>query len=433
MSNRKSSTTESGAPVPDDQNVQTAGPGDPVFFEDHPVTGKRSRLNRERSTKWAGVGDPQGALGKLAELIRRNRELVLSRWRQEVRALPSAQDLDTPTLNDHIPALIEELAAALDAKSDETIAEAVRGGSPPEHGVQRLEDGFDVVEVVAEYNILRGCVHDLAEANGLSLAGKAFHILNRVLDGAIGLAVKAYGTQRALDIQNRRDEYLAFVAHDLRTPLQAISLAASVVERALPAQSGNADGAHMIKSLHRNVRRLEALVGKVLEENKNPEAEGDLKLERRSFDLWPLVEALVQDIHPIAGTASTRLINMVPDDLVVFADASLLKRIFQNLIGNAIAYTPRGEVRIGAQERETDGTIECWVSDTGAGIPSDLRDKVFEKGEGDPEKDGSTGLGLAIVKTFVEAHQGTVQLESEEGHGTTIRFTLPSRTRIDQT
>ena len=89
-------------------------------------------------------------------------------------------------------------------------------------------------------------------------------------------------------------------------------------------------------------------------------------------------------------------------------------------------YAPRGEVRIGARERKADGTIECWVSDNGSGIPSDRLAKVFEKGEGDPDKDESTGLGLAIVKTFVEAHAGAVHAESEKGQGTTIRFTLPA-------
>ena len=379
---------------------------DADLFQDHPVTGKRSLLNRERRP-----------LGTLAMLIHRNRDELLARWRREVTALPSAQHLDQPTLNDHIPSLIEELATAFDRKSDETIAEAVRDWSPPAHGVQRLKDGFDIEEVVAEYNILRGCVHDLAEANGLGLDGQTFHILNRLLDGAIGLAVKAYATQRALDIQARREEYLAFVAHDLRTPLQAISLAANVIERG--------DNTPMIKSLHRNVQRLEALVGKVLDENSNLQTDADVKLERRALDLWPLVEGVMQGIHPIAGTASTRITNEVPDDLVVFADAGLLRRVFQNLIANAIVYTPRGEVRIGAQEHAKDSAVECWVSDTGTGIPADLLDKVFAKGAGDPEKEGSTGLGLAIVKTFVEAHEGTVRVESEEGHGTTIRFTLP--------
>ena len=77
---------------------------------------------------------------------------------------------------------------------------------------------------------------------------------------------------------------------------------------------------------------------------------------------------------------------MVPEDLVAFADASLLRRVFQNLIANAIMYTPRGEVRIGAEPGAADGAVECWVSDDGAGIPPELLDTVFEKGAGDPRK-----------------------------------------------
>lgn len=370
---------------------------------------------------------PGDELQTLAKLIRRDSEQLLTRWRALVREVPSAKHLDVPTLNDHLPALLVELADALESSSDETIAEALRDGSPLAHGIQRVQDGYDIVEVVAEYNILRGCVHDLAEANGFSLQGRAFHILNRVLDGAIGFAVESFATERALDVRRRREEYLAFVAHDLRTPLNAMALATRVLDQTMQAVSGAADTARMIKSLHRNVRHLETLVAKVLEENTNLETEIGIKLERRSFDLWPLVEALVHDIHPVAGTGSTQLINMVPDDLEVYADASLLRRVFQNLIANAIVYTPRGEVRIGAAPGAAEGAIDYWVSDTGAGIPPELLEMVFEKGTGDPEKDGSTGLGLAIVKTFIEAHGGTIQAQSELGAGTTVRFTLPAR------
>ena len=372
---------------------------------------------------------PLHELKALAKLIRRDRDQLLTRWRQLVRELPSAKHLDVPTLNDHLPTLLEELAEALDSGSDETIAEALRDGSPEDHGLQRVQDGFDIVEVVAEYNILRGCVHDLAQANGFSLQGQAFHILNRVLDGAIGYAVESFATERALEVRHRREEYLSFVAHDLRTPLNAMSLAARVLDLTIQAAGGDAESMRMVKSLHRNVRHLETLVAKVLEENTNLETEIGIKLERRSFDLWPFVEALVHDIHPVAGTGSTQLINMVPEDLVVFADASLLRRIFQNLIANAIAYTPRGEVRIGAEPGAAEGAVDCWVSDNGAGIPPELLDNVFEKGAGDPEKDGSTGLGLAIVKTFLEAHGGTAHAESELGCGTTVRFTLPAHSR----
>src|SRR4029077_18067178 len=114
--------------------------------------------------------------------------------------------------------------------SEQTIPEAILEAGPPAHGLQRLENGFDIEEVVAEYNILRGCIHDLADVNGLNLQGKPFHIINRVFDHAIGAALQTYATQRALEVQRRREEYLAFVAHDLRTPLNAISLATKVLE-----------------------------------------------------------------------------------------------------------------------------------------------------------------------------------------------------------
>ena len=369
-------------------------------------------------------------LAELEAVLRSERDALLSEWRQQIRKLPSARHLDTPALNDHVPVLLDELEAALQSISDKTIPEALLEGSPPVHGLQRHLDGYDIVEVVAEYNILRGCIQDLAERHGLVLHGKAFHILNRVFDEAIGLAVQTFATGQALEIQRRRDEYLAFVAHDLRTPLSAIALAGRVLELGYREETHGGEIAHMLKILRRNVQHLEALVEGVLKESEHVQTESGVKLERREFDLWPMVEFLIHDLHPIAGTASTQLINRVPDELTVFADSNLLKRVIQNLIANAIKHTPRGEVLIGAKEIGDGGAIECWVSDNGAGIPADRLEVVFEKFESDLERDDGTGLGLAIVKTFVEAHGGTVTVDSKEGVGSTFRFTLPGRTGL---
>lgn len=370
-----------------------------------------------------------GDLDKLAALIEQERDALLAQWRAQVRELPSAKHLDIPTLNDHVPLLLDELVAAFRLVSDQTIPEALLEGSPPIHGLQRHLDGFDIVEVVAEYNILRGCIHDLAQANHLSLHGRPFHILNRVLDEAIGLAVQTFAIQQALEVQRRREEYLALVAHDLRTPLNAISLAARVLELALKERGAGGETPQMLKTLHRNVQHLESLVEKVLKESAHIQTEAGVKLERRELDLWPLVEGLIHDLHPVAGTASTRLLNTIPDELIAYADASLLRRVFQNLVANAIRYTPRGEIVIGALETGTDGGVECWVSDDGTGIPRDRLEIIFDKMETDPEREGGTGLGLTIVKTFVEAHGGTVTVESIEGAGSTFRFTLPGRAK----
>jgi signal transduction histidine kinase len=365
-------------------------------------------------------------LHQLATAVVEQRTSLLAGWRRQVRELPSARNLDIPTLNDHIPLLLEELADAFRKSADETIAETLLEGSPPQHGVQRLQDGFDIEEVVAEYNILRGCIHDLADNQGLSLQGRPFHIMNRVFDEAIGLAVQTYATQRALDVRQRREDYLAFVAHDLRTPLNAIALAASVLEVTLHERNESHETALMLKTLHRNVRHLETLVDTVLKENINLETEAGMKLACRKLDLWPLVELLIHDLHPIAGTASTLLVNQVPDELMIYADAALLRRIFQNLIANAIQYTPRGRVVIGAQD-VGGGSIECYVSDDGEGVSPDRLATIFEKLETDSAADGALGLGLTIVKTFVEAHGGKVDVISAQGMGSTFTFTLPGK------
>jgi signal transduction histidine kinase len=181
----------------------------------------------------------------------------------------------------------------------------------------------------------------------------------------------------------------------------------------------------MLKALHRNVQHLTTLVDRILKENAHVRTESGVKLERRWLDLWPLVEALIHDLHPVAGTSSTQLLNKVPEDLTAYADASLLRRIFQNLIANAITFTPRGEVEIGAREQHGDG-VECWVRDNGSGIPAERLQSVFDKHETTTPDDAGAGLGLAIVKTFVEAHGGSVSAESAEGVGSTFRFFLPA-------
>src|SRR3954468_6998273 len=107
-------------------------------------------------------------LEQLATLVQHERKALLSRWRNQVRQLPSARRLDVPTLNDHIPGLLDELAAALRSHSDRTIPEALAEASSPAHGLQRVQDAFDIEEVVAEYNILRGCIHDVADENAVN-------------------------------------------------------------------------------------------------------------------------------------------------------------------------------------------------------------------------------------------------------------------------
>jgi len=362
-------------------------------------------------------------LEKLADALLKEAGPIMARWREQVRRLESARHLDLPTLNDHIPVWLSEVAGALRALALETDDDGENPAVPLAHGKQRFEDGFDIEEVVAEYNILRDCVHEVAERHEVELRGRARRIVNRVFDDAIAAAVKAFAEGQLREVQRRRAEHLAFVAHDLRTPLSAIAFATRILEQRMPAAGGDLETVRLLKILGRNSKQLDALVSNVLKENTQLLTEMGVHVERRTFDLWPVVETLLQDMEPAASKGGTRLVNRVPDDLDVRADAALIRRIFQNLIANAIRYAPGGEVAVGASPG-SDGVVQCWVTDNGAGIPADRIEKVFDVLETDPEHDG-TGLGLAIVKTFVEAHGGTVTVQSVEGQGSTFLFTLP--------
>ena len=365
---------------------------------------------------------------RLADILDQEKEALLTLWRQQVRELPAAKDQSDPTLNDHVPHLLEDLIGALRADSSETIPEALESKTGAIHGLQRLAENYDIEEVVAEYNILRGCIHDLATRSEIDLQGAPFHILNRVLDSSIGLAVKTYATEQALRVKKQRDEHLSFIVHDLRTPLNAIAMAGKLLEkRTRSGAQGSEDFLSILVLLQANVATLTALVAQILEENVALMTEADTKVEHRLFGLWGLLEGVIQDLSPTKETGKCELVNLVPYDVSVYGDAGLLSRVFRNLIANAIKYTPEGSIEVGAVRCGDDGAVECWVKDTGLGIPEPRLANIFEKLETDPTRDDGIGLGLAIVAKFIKAHEGKVSVESEEGVGSTFRIFLPGK------
>src|SRR5215813_404219 len=197
---------------------------------------------------------------RLSTLIKDRRDELLGRWRQQVRQLPAAANLDTPSINDQVPELLVRLAGSLNRADESPETNAISA----EHGLLRWQAGFDVTEVVAEYNILRQCVQHAAEQDGITLTGKSLHIINNVFDDAIGKAVKAFETMMTIELQHRHDEHLAFVLHDLRTPLEALSLATTLLERSLSDDKRNSAINSALSVLRGNINRLTQRVRHVL-------------------------------------------------------------------------------------------------------------------------------------------------------------------------
>jgi signal transduction histidine kinase len=358
----------------------------------------------------------------LASLIRERRDDVLAKWRRQVRQLPGAANLDTPTINDQVPDLLDSLIAALKSEIETQETNAISA----EHGLLRWQAGFDVTEVVAEYNILRQCLQDEAEDNGLILSGKPLLIVNNIFDDAIGKAVKAFETMMTIELQHRHDEHLAFLLHDLRTPLEALSLATTLLERSLPEDMRSSGINSALSVLRGNINRLTARVRHVLST-----ASGfgrSFQTEFVMLNLHAQAEKVVRDLAPLATSSETDVQNEIDPQLEVYSDEILLAQILQNLLSNALKFTSKGVIEIGARKINEAQAVECWVRDSGQGIPAETIDKVFERFETSPEPGQSgMGLGLAIVKELVELHKGEIRVESEVGKGSTFTFVLPAQ------
>src|SRR5262249_22023092 len=157
--------------------------------------------------------------------------------------------------------------------------------------------------------------------------------------------------ERSLDMQKQREEHLAFVMHDLRTPISAMETAGEILDSSLPSEVKTQRIQNMFALMRRNSDRVNALLKMAIQEQYNIAAGtiAELKAEPREFDLWPLAESLISDFRHLSEHKPITLVNAVSTDLVVFADAVLLNQVFQNLLSNAVKYTETGQIVIGAE------------------------------------------------------------------------------------
>jgi signal transduction histidine kinase len=354
---------------------------------------------------------------RIAELVENETPSVIDAWKQEIAKVTKAKNLDEAALVNSMADFLQELAETLRSGTGEHIEEHRFYQAPIKHGTQRVQVGFDIEEVITEYNILRDVLQNKAEAAGLNLTGEVGHLINDVLDAAMRLSVRAYVGERDAEMTRLRQERLSFMMHDLKTPLSAIVAAAAILEANLPPKPhGNIDISRIIR---RNAERMNALLMRVVREEKYLATEP--LIERRSVRMSPIVDSVVADMKPLSERVQTEVRSGIDPHLMVNADPVLLAEVFQNLVSNAIQFTHCGYVSIGAEDK--GDTIECWVEDSGKGIDPDRVEKIFDKFETDYVE--GHGLGLAIVKKLVEAHGGQVSVESEPGKGSRFCFTIP--------
>jgi PAS domain S-box-containing protein len=243
--------------------------------------------------------------------------------------------------------------------------------------------------------------------------------------GRAAQLARALEQQRELDRLQR--EFIQNVSHELRTPLGIVRGYAELLE------SGDLGELQLeqrepINIIARRSRMLSKLVDDIM-------AALELKVrevQKESVDLAHLARQAVTDLQVAASRAGLTLSAEIAQDLpLVPGDPIALRRVLDNLVGNALKFTPPGgKVTVWLQQNEDK--VELQVSDTGVGIPSDHLGRIFDRfyqvDGSATRRFGGVGLGLALVKEIVEAHGGQVTVASQVGKGTTFTVLLPTHT-----
>ena len=234
------------------------------------------------------------------------------------------------------------------------------------------------------------------------------------------------------ELERQRADFYAMVTHDLKSPLTSIL---GYTDLILSGQAGKFDAAigEMIEGVNKSGGRLLKIVDDFLALSKMESGE---KFQSSPCNIRALLVEAAKDFEVMASQRRVNFKIEVPEGLpVVSMERRSMQRAVANLLQNAVNYTPSGgnvTLRAGLRTMPGGESVEIAVADTGPGIPAGERSRIFERYYRSPRTSGirGSGLGLAIVKAVAEAHGGSVELESEEGRGSTFRLMLPVKKLI---
>lgn len=244
-------------------------------------------------------------------------------------------------------------------------------------------------------------------------------------DGAILIA---RDVTREEDLERRRQELVSAFVHDLRSPLNAVRLAARTLSRRADALDER--GRRQLDVIRSSVDRLATLVDSVLEAARLER--GVVPLVPQDTSLSTLVREVVENLRPVSEERELELTVVAPEPVLLRADTARLEQVVWNLVDNAIGYARR-RVQVAVRNSAPEGLrprgAEVVVTDDGPGVPVEEREAVFEpfhRGQRAGERRG-TGLGLTICRGVVDAHGGRIWIGDAPGGGAEFHVWIPAR------
>ncbi len=224
------------------------------------------------------------------------------------------------------------------------------------------------------------------------------------------------------ELEKMKEDFLHYITHDLRNPLGS---AMGFLDVLLKGTAGvlNPDQQSIVSSVKRSTSRLMGLVNNILDIAKMDA--GGIRLQLKTVSLAGIAGRSISILESLAKARKIDVQLAATEEFSLEADGDLLERVFTNLLGNAIKYTPEaGLITVSLVDEGTH--IKACVADTGEGIPKDYLERIFNKFEQvQGQRRGGTGLGLTIARFFVESHLGRIWVESELGKGSQFYFTIP--------
>ena len=285
-----------------------------------------------------------------------------------------------------------------------------------------------------------------ASLGGVFLAGRALSPIDKLTRIARHISAEDLGQRINLQLPNdevgrlattfndmiarlddafrRQQQFMADASHEIRTPLTIMK---GQIDVALQRERDPVTYQQVLQAVNEQVDRLIRLAGGLLTLTRADIGQIPLKLEY--FKLANAVTGAVEQATPMASLRGVNLRLISSNDVTLQADEDLLLQLLLNLIDNAINYTPSGgEVTVGWGLEGNQ--IKLWVQDTGIGISKEHIHHIFNRfyrvDKARSQSSSSTGLGLAISKWIVEAHCGSISVESTEGKGSTFTVTIPA-------
>ncbi|MBO9313035.1 MAG: HAMP domain-containing histidine kinase [Chloroflexus sp.] len=286
-------------------------------------------------------------------------------------------------------------------------------------------------DLLAIGELLDGAIPILQRAALLRLqpppSSLLLHIANQALDFAARQHVTLTLANRSLNdrLRNHEDQ-THMIVHDMRAPLHTLLISLKALQR-----QGFDPNTHqeLLGVAQESANYLLSLVNTVLDSARLETSSWSLQLQ--PTNLVNLIKAVCDPLRQLNHIDQPQVRVDIPAELpIVPVDTHLIERVLTNLISNAMKFTPAGgEVRITAQVTNSGHSVEIRVSDTGYGIPAEAQTHIFERfyQARDHDRRHGTGLGLYFCRLAVEAHGGSIALESEVGRGSTFIVQLPVR------